>query len=167
MMTLEDFKQIKYLDVLLQVRHKETGECILIYTDVQDDSFNIYSDKTGEILEDQDKYEIIEEIDYDQTNKVFCESCDENLATIVKNDNVWCSECIKILDIHEIDNNIYKFVNKDELRTLLFAKKININHLHRASEYKEYTKGIAIFDFDFDYDQYSVKLINAEKIGEF
>lgn len=160
-MTLEDLKQLKYLDVLVKVRHKICGTQDLVYVQVFKNKLVLCSDTTNDILKDEENYEIIEEILDENLLEVMCEYCNKNEAIIIKDNDIVCSECIKALSIPQISKNVYKFMNNQELKTLLFFKQID------NERYASYNKGIVFFYLSDDCDEWDARVISADDIGTF
>lgn len=162
-MSIEFLKQIKYLDVLVKVRNIKKDCYALVYIEPYDDGFEIRLDSDYTRIDNYNDYELAEVLDDANLEKVLCEKCEKNEATLIKNCYVLCETCVKIQDIEEITLNVYKFKSNEELKVICFSHKIE----HEYLTDKDLEKGLAVIDYDTDYDHYSVKLIDAKLIGEF
>lgn len=159
-MSIEFLKQIKYLDVLVKVRNIKKDYYNRVYIEPHDDGFEIRTESDYTRIDNYEDYELAEVLDDDNLEKVLCELCEKNEATLIKNCYVLCDTCVKI---QEITLNVYKFNSNEELKVICFSHKIE----HEYLTDKDLEKGLAVIDYDPDYDHYSVKLIDAKLIGEF
>lgn len=162
-MSVEFLKDIKYIECLYKIKHKTSGEQLLVYLIASDDKLQICNDVDGEEIVDCENYDLDEELGQDITEPT-CEMCEKAVATIIKESCVVCSNCVKAFDVEMISPGIYKFKSNEELKTVLKSKQIEWEYIQ---DFHSFSKGLLVLDYDYDYDYTHHKIIPSELIGDF
>lgn len=159
-MSIELLKDLKYLTSVFTVVHKDDiNNPFYVYINIKDnDQFAIYDARTYNEIMNPEEYSLTKNIMPNDVDEVLCDICSRNDAELVKNQTVYCNNC---KDIQQISHNVFKFLNKDDLRKILFA----LGNEHYNLD--EYEKGLVVSYSDSDYDVNHVKIIKSEEIGEF